>query len=152
MKRASNRSAKQRAPSKPIPERIEVAGAKPAAFKLVEKAADSYDLFRSGRRIGTARVEEDGSLSARFKAPDCEWSAHAKSPTDLLQLVGRYLLTIDARSAAASTAEGSSTKLKGKRTAEEKLSIAFLEKAQAHRVATLDSELTAMRKAMRKAN
>jgi hypothetical protein len=139
-------------PSNPIAERIEVAGARPATFKLVEKAAQSYDLFRSGKKIGTARVEEDGTLSARFKAPDGEWSATAKSTSDLLHLVARYLLTIDARTAAAMPLNESHPELqaKGKKTADEKLSVAFLRQAQTHRIATLDQNLATMRKAMKK--
>ncbi len=139
-------------PSKPFTTRIEVAGVRPATFKLVEKAEGSCDLFRSSKRIGTARVEEDGTLSARFKSSDGEWSATAKSASDLLQLVGRYLLTIDARTAAAMPLNESHPELqaKGKKTVDEKLSVAFLKQAQAHRIATLDQNLATMRKAMKK--
>ena len=139
-------------PSKPITALIEVAGVRPATFKLVEKAEDSYDLFRSGKRIGTARMEEDGTLSARFEAKDGEWFATAKSASDLLQFVGRYLLTIDARTAAAVPLNESHPELqaKGKKTADEKLSVAFLKQAQTHRIATLDQSLATMRKAMKK--
>ncbi len=133
-------------PSKPIAERIEIASARPATFKLVEKAAQSYDLFRSGKKIGTARVEDDGSFSARFEASDGVWSATAKSAPDLLQRVGRYLLTLDARAAAAEPLKVLDAK--GRKTADEKLSIAFLQREQAHRTTALGRELAAMRKDM----
>ncbi len=38
---------------------------------------------------------------------------------------------------------------KGRKTADEKLSIAFLQQAQTRRVATLDQQLAAMRKEMK---
>jgi hypothetical protein len=139
-------------PSKPISERIEVAGARPATLKLVEKAAQSYDLFRSGKKLGTARVEDDGTFSARFEASDGAWSATAKTDRELLRRIGRYLLTIDARVAAAKPLKESRPELqaKGRRTADEKLSIAFLEQAHARRIAMLDQELAAMRKEMKR--
>jgi hypothetical protein len=149
-KRASKRSAKNRSRSETISERVEVAGARPATFKLVEKAEGSYDLFRSRKKIGTARVEEDDGVSARFAAPDGSWSASAKSAPELLSLVGRYLLTIDARAAAmASIEESPLAKANGRKTAEERLSIAFPQKAHSHRVATLDQLLAAMREGMK---
>ncbi len=110
-------------PSKPITEWIEVAGVRPATFKLVEKATASYDLFRSSKMIGTARVEDDGSFSARFDAPDGTWSATAEPLKEL--------------------------EAKGRKTADEKLSIAFLQHAQTSRIATLDQQLAAMRKGVK---
>ncbi len=64
----------------------------------------------------------------------------------------RYLLTIDARTAAAVPLNESHPELqaKGKKTADEKLSVAFLKQAQTHRIATLDQSLATMRKAMKK--
>ena len=44
---------------------IEVPGARPATFKLVEWASDSFHLFRSSRKIGAA-VKERG-WSAKFR-------------------------------------------------------------------------------------
>jgi hypothetical protein len=55
-----------------IAERVEVAGAKAAAFKLVAKAEGSH-----------------------FTAPDGEWSLTAETTSELLRLVGRYLLTVE---------------------------------------------------------
>ena len=145
-KPASNRSAKRRSRSEPISERVEVAGIRPATFKLVEKAEGSYDLFRSGRKIGTARAEESGDVSGRFTAPDGEWSVTVQTARELLQFVGRYLLTIDVRLAVATKERQTS---KAKQTAEERLSVAFLKKAKANRIAALDQELAAMRKGMK---
>jgi hypothetical protein len=143
-KPASKKSAKGRSKSEPLAERVEVAGARGAAFKLVAKAEDSFDLFRSGRKIGTARAEEPGGFSARFAAPDGEWSAGAPTPKALLQLVGRYLLTLDARAAATDAPAP-----KGGRTADEKLSVAFLKKAGALRLSAIDTELASLRRGMK---
>ena len=145
-KSASSRSAKRRLKSDPIVERVDVLGVRPATFKLVEKAEGSYDLFRSGRKIGTARAEESGDVSGRFTAPDGEWSVTVQTARELLQVVGRYLLTIDVRSAVAAKERQTS---KGKPTAEERLSMAFLKKAQANRIAALDQDLAAMRNGMK---
>jgi hypothetical protein len=145
-KRASKRSARSRFRSEAISERVEVAGARPATFKLVEKAEDSYDLFRSGKRIGTARAEESGGFSARFAASDGEWEATASTSPELLRLVGQYLLTIEARAAAASA---EATPQKAGKTAEERLSISFLKKAKSHRLEALDEKLGAMRKVIK---
>jgi hypothetical protein len=80
---------------------VDVPGARPAAFKLVERAEDSFYLYRSSRKIGTARVEESGDWTARIETDDLRRTATAKSGPELLQLVGAYLLTLDARAAAA---------------------------------------------------
>jgi putative SOS response-associated peptidase YedK len=61
-KAASKKSAKSRSRSETLSERIGVPGVRPATFKLVEKAVQSYDLFRSGKKIGTARAEEAGGF------------------------------------------------------------------------------------------
>jgi hypothetical protein len=142
-KRASNKLAKSRSRSEAISEQVEVAGSRPATFKLVKKAEDSYDLFRSGKRIGTARAEESGGFSARFAASDGEWEATAPTPLKLLRLVGGYLLTMEAREASASA---EAAPQKAGKTAEEKLSISFLKKAKSRRLEALDERLAAMRK------
>jgi hypothetical protein len=142
-KPASKKSAKSRSGSETLSERIEVAGVRPATFKLVEKAEQSYDLFRSGKKIGTARAEESGEISARFAAREGELQTTAPTLSELIRLTGRYLLTVDAREAAAA-AEAAPQQV-GK-SAEERLSISFLKKTKSHRLATLDAELTAMRK------
>ena len=147
MKCASKRSANRHSKSEVVSERVEVAGARPATFKLMEKAEGSFDLFRSGQKIGTARVEGDSNFSARFKAQDEEWSATAKSAADLMQVVGRYLLTLDARASAAAPLK--ELEARGRKTADEKLSIAFLQQAQARRIAKLDQQVAAMRKRMK---
>jgi hypothetical protein len=120
-----------------------VPGARPAAFKLVAKAEGSFDLYRSGRRIGTARAEEPHGFSARFAAPDGEWALTAKSPAELLHQVGRYLLTLDARAAAKDAPAP-----KAGRTADEKLSAAFVTKAGVLRLRALEAALKAMRRQM----
>ena len=145
-KRALKRSANRRSKSRVVSERVEVAGARPTTFKLMEKAEDSFDLFRSGKKIGTARAEENGEVSGRFTAADGEWSVTGQTARELLQLIGRYLLTIDARSAAGAD-EGQSSKAKP--TVEEKLSVEFLKRAQTNRLSALDQDLAAMRRDMK---
>jgi len=144
------RKSPRRAP--PIALRVDVPGARAATLKLVEIGPDSYTLFRSARRIGTARVEEDASWSARFAAPDGEWTAPADSAEALLTVVGRYLLTGEARDAAARPLEETTPELKakGRKTPEQLLSLKLLRQAQARRLATLDAALAGMRRALRK--
>ncbi len=144
MRPASRRSAKGRSKSDPISERVEVAGARAATFRLVERGEGSFDLFRSGKKIGTARVEKSGDYSAWFAGPDGKLEARALETSELLLLVGRYLLTLDAR--AAASAEETSHKV-GK-TAEEKLSLSFLKKAKLRHLAALDERLSAMRRSI----
>ena len=62
---------------KPISEKVEVPGIRPSTFKLVDRGPDSYFLYRSSRKLGTARVEEDGSWSARFDDAQGEQQAEA---------------------------------------------------------------------------
>jgi hypothetical protein len=133
--------------AKPITERVEVPGVPPATMKLIERALESYFLYRSSRKIGTARVEEKGQWSARFEDGDGEWTASAGSRPDLLQLVGKFLLTKDARAKALRPVAEANPDLavKGKKSAEERLSIAFAERAQKSRVADLDKALTELR-------
>jgi hypothetical protein len=70
-------------------------------------------------------------------------SAIAPTPKELLQLVGRYLLTLDAPAAA----DAEAAPRKGQ-TAEEKLSISFLQKAKRRRRQALDKELAAIRESI----
>jgi len=153
MKRASHRSASRRSKSEPLSERVEVPGARPAAFKLVERAADSFYLYRSSRKIGTARVEENGEWTARIEMDDLKCRGTAKSGRELLQLVGVYLLTREAREAAARPVEESdpALKIKGRKTPEERLSLEFAERAQASRLAALDQRLKELGRSFRKA-
>jgi hypothetical protein len=131
-------------PTKPIAERVEVPGVPPATLKLVERALESYFLYRSSRKIGTARVEPKGKWTARFEDKDGEWTASAASGPELLRLVGAFLLTKDARAKAARPVEEANPDLavKGKKSAEERLSIAFAERAQKARIAELDKAIT----------
>jgi hypothetical protein len=153
MKRASSRSASRRSKSEPLSERVEVPGARPATFKLVERAEDSFYLYRSSRKIGTARVEENGDWTARIEAGDLKRTAAAKSGRELLLLVGAYLLTREAREAAARPVEESdpALRVKGRKTPEERLSLEFAERAQASRIAALDQRLQELGRSFRKA-
>ena len=112
-------------------------------MKLVGRALESYFVYRSSRKIGTARVEPSGGWSARFEDKDGEWTATADSGPELLRLVGRFLLTKDARAKAARPVEEANPDLavKGKKSAEERLSIAFAERAQKARLGELDNAL-----------
>jgi hypothetical protein len=115
-------------------------------MKLVERALESYFLYRSSRKIGTARVEEKGEWSARFE-DDGEWTASAASAPELLRLVGRFLLTRDARDKASQPVHEANPDLaiKGKKSAEERLSIAFAERAQKARIVELDKLIAELR-------
>jgi hypothetical protein len=139
--------------AKPITERIEVAGVSPVTMKLVERALESYFLYRSSRKIGTARVEEKGKWSARFEDEDGEWAASAPSEVELLCLVGKFLLTKSARAKAARPVEETNPDLavKGKKSAEERLSIAFAERAQKARIGDLDRAIAEFRTKVRPA-
>jgi hypothetical protein len=133
--------------AKPITERVKVPGVPPATMKLIERALESYFLYRSSRKIGTARVEEKDNWTARFEDDDGEWSASAASGPELLRLVGKFLLTKDARAKASRPVGEANPDLaiKGKKSAEERLSIAFAERAQKARIADLDKALTELR-------
>src|SRR5690349_12619567 len=116
-------------------------------MKLVERALESYFLYRSSRKIGTARVEEKGKWSVRFEDEDGEWAASAPSGAELLRLVGKFLLTKSARVKAARPVEETNPDLavKGKKSAEERLSIAFAERAQKARIGDLDQAIAEFR-------
>lgn len=127
----------------PIAETVELPGVRPAAFKLVERALESYFLYRSSRKIGTARVEANGKWTARFEDSDGEWTAGAESAAELLRSVGTFLLAKDARKLAERPVEVANPELstKGRRTPEERLSLAFAERLRKGRIANLDEML-----------
>ena len=137
---------------KPISERVEVPGVRPATFKLVEKGPELYDLYRSARKIGTARVEPNGEWTARFEAAG-RWTAAAKSGPELLRLIGTYLLAGEAREQTARPLEETHPELgaKGKRTADEKLSIEFIRRGQMRRASQLDELLGELGKQIKRA-
>jgi hypothetical protein len=139
--------------SKTIAARIEVPGAKPASFKLVERATESFDLFRSSRKIGTARVEERGKWTADFEASPKRWKATAGSAEALLRLIGTFLLAGEARAAAARPVEeiDPGLRIKGRMNAEQKLSREFASRAQRRRLAELDVLIAECRKNIRPA-
>jgi hypothetical protein len=115
---------------------IEVPGARPTTFKLVEWAPDSFHLFRSSRKIG-AVVKERG-WSAKFRQAKKEWTAKADSAEALLKLVGTFILASEARDLAARPVEEAP---KGKRPKgkDEKISLEFLKRAQELRLAGIDA-------------
>jgi hypothetical protein len=135
----------------PLSARIEVPGVRPANFKLVERAEESFYLYRSSRKNGTARVEENGEWTARVEGGDARFVATATSGPELLKLVGTYLLASEARTAASKPVEESHPELriKGKKTAEERLSIEFTRCSQASRIAELDELLAALRRSIK---
>jgi len=141
------RAIKKTVPADPISERIEIPGVRPAAFKLVERAKESYFLYRSSRKLGTARVEESGEWTARVGEGKTGFVATAKTGPDLLKLVGTYLLAQEAREAAQRPVEENNPELriKGKKSPEERLSIEFAKRAQAARVGELDALLAQLR-------
>lgn len=88
-----------------ISEQVEVPGRRPATFRLRWKAEDSYDLYRGSRKLGTARVEENGDWTARFEDGAKPWQASGTDASDLLRLVGRFLLAHEALAVAPAKAE-----------------------------------------------
>jgi hypothetical protein len=141
---AGKRKAKS---AETIVKKVEVPGARAALFKLVERALESYFLFRSSRKIGTARVEPNGYWTARFDDVDGSWIASSKSSMDLLRLIGEFQLAKDARRSASRRVEEANPALdiKGKKTVEERLSIAFAERARTGRIEELDRLLNELR-------
>jgi len=137
----------------PIVEKVEVPGARPALFKLVERAMESYSLFRSSRKIGTARIEPNGEWTARFGGADGSWTASANSSVDLLRLIGKFQLAKDAHKAASRRVEEANPELdiKGKKSAEERLSIAFAERARKGRIEELDRLIGELRRQIKPA-
>jgi hypothetical protein len=126
-----------------LSEKVEVPGVRPATFKLVGRGPDSYFLYRSSKKLGTARVEPDGEWTARFAGPDGFFEAAAPSGPALLRLVGTYLLAGEARAAASRPIEETHPELrvKGKKSAEEKLSIEIVRRSEERRVEKLDALL-----------
>jgi len=128
-------------PAASFSERIEVPGRRPALFKLIEWAPDSFHLFRSSRKIGTA-AEEGGAWNARFRFDDQDWKGKADSAAALIRLVGTFILASEARDAAAAPAQ----KSKGRLSAEERISLKFLERAQKVRADRFDDLIAECRK------
>lgn len=146
------RKAKPKPPAD-VSERVEMPGVRPATFKLVGRAEDSFLLYRSSRKLGTARVEKDGSWSAQVGEGKSGFVARAFSGRELLNLVGAYLLAGEAREAAARPVEEANPdlRIKGKKSPEERLSIEFARRAQAARIADLDELLAQLGKSIRPA-
>jgi hypothetical protein len=149
----AQRTTKKTAPRPPISERIDLPGARPATFKLLERAKESYFLYRSSKKLGTARVEENGEWTARVGEGKSAVLATAKSGPELLKLVGTWLLAGEAREAAARPVEESNPELriKGRKSPEERLSIEFARRAQATRLAELDALLADQKKSLKSA-
>jgi hypothetical protein len=126
-----------------LSEKVEVPGIRPATFKLVERGPDSYFLYRSSKKLGTARVEPDGEWTARFAGPEGSLEAAALSGAALLRLVGTFLLAGEARAAASRPIEETHPELrvKGKKSAEEKLSIEIVRRSEERRIEKLDALL-----------
>jgi hypothetical protein len=142
------RPTKPAKPAAPITEKVELPGVRPATFKLVERAKESYFLYRSSSKLGTARVEENGEWTARIGEGKTALFATAKSGPELLKLVGTYLLAGEARAAALRPVEETNPELriKGKKSPEERLSIEFAKRAQAARLAELDRLLGTLKR------
>ena len=133
-----------------ISERVELPGTRPTTFKLIERAAESFYLYRSSRKLGTARVEENGEWTARIGEGKAGLIATAKSGPELLKLVGTWLHAGEAREAAAQPVEETNPELriKGKKSPEERLSIEFAKRAQAARIADLDALMAQLKKSI----
>jgi len=127
--------------------RVEVPSVRPATFKLKETAEDSFDFYHSSRKIGTARLEGRGSWSARFEGAGREWKAKEKSPDELLELVGRFLLAQKARESETAPVQRSAPDTKIKSTpAERKLSQRWAELSLESHLEKLDQIIAECRK------
>jgi hypothetical protein len=126
-----------------ISHRVEVPGVRPAAFRLRWKAEDSYDLYRSSRTIGTARVEENGEWTARFDHGKKSWRATGGSADDLLQLVGTFVLAREAKESRPTESDLPMAKVSA---AERRLSSKWQELQERRRVASLDALIKEARK------
>jgi hypothetical protein len=147
------RPTKQAKPAATLSERVELPGVRPATFKLTERAKESFYLYRSSRKLGTARVEENGAWTARIGEGKAGLVATAETGPELLKLVGAYLLAGEAREAAARPVEEANPefRIKGKKSPEERLSIEFARRAQAARIADLDDLLAELKANIKRA-
>jgi hypothetical protein len=130
----------------PIAERVEVAGVRPATFKLVDRGDGLFDLYRASRKIGNARSGA-GKWSGQFWTSGEMWRVAAGSPEELLALVGEFQLLTEAREAAARPVEEQhpELRLKARPTADEKLGIAWAKRLQKTRLDDLDGRIAACR-------
>jgi hypothetical protein len=132
--------------AKPIARRVEVAGTRPATFKLVDKGDGLFDLHRASRKIGNAR-SGGGRWTGQFWTSGEMWRVDTDSPDELLALVGEFQLLTEAREAAARPVEEQSPelRLKARPTADEKLSVAWAKRLQKTRLDEIDALIAACR-------
>jgi hypothetical protein len=144
-------AAPKNAGTKIVTERVEVPGVRPANFKLKEWAPDSFQFFRSSRKIGTAAAEGAG-WSAKFNFGGKDWKASADSAQSLLRLVGTFILANEGREAAAQPVKPEPAR-KGKRqqSEDEAISLEFLKRAQDLRLAAIDAQIAECRKLVKPA-
>jgi hypothetical protein len=133
--------------AKPIARRVEVAGVRPATFKLVDRGEGLFDLYRSSRKIGNAR-SGGGRWTGQFWTSGENWRIAADSSEELLALVGEFELLTEAREAAARPVEEQNPelRLKARPTADEKLSVAWAKRLQKTRLDELDALIAVCRK------
>jgi hypothetical protein len=147
---ASNDKAHGGREQRDIADQIAIPGARPTKFKLKWRAPGSYFVYRSGRRLGTAR-EEDGIWTACFDAEGHGYEAHAPSPHELLHQLATFLLLIESHEAVASIGQvRAEAGAKRKLGPEERLSLKFEERARAVRLADIDAKLKALSMSVRK--
>ena len=133
-----------------IAERVEVPGVRPATFRLRWKAEGSFDLYRSSRKLGRARVEEDGDWTARFEATGKRWLATAASGEDLLGLVDIFLLAQEAKEVSPPPKDNPPDN-RSVTAAERKLSAKWQDLQEKRRIARLDELIREARKRIRPA-
>lgn len=143
----TNKAREARSQPQALSKRVELAGVRPITLKLVERGPESFFLYRSSRKLGTARVEPDGAWTARFEDADGLWEASAGSSDELLRLIGRFLLAKQARASATRSVGEANPELviKGKKTPEQALSIKFAERARVTRIKELDATIAELR-------
>jgi hypothetical protein len=98
-------------------------------------------------------VEERGTWTARFDFEDKHWHAAADTADRLLDRIGTFELATELRRRAAEPVEKKAElKVKGRPTAEQRLSLQWARRAQKLRLTELDSLLAECRKNIRPAN
>jgi hypothetical protein len=129
-------------------EKIEIPGARPATFKLVDTGAGLLDIYRSSGKIGNARAGKRDRWAGQFWLFGERWRVSASSADELLKTVGAFVLATEVRAAAARPVEEQNPELrtKGRLSADERLGLQWARRLQANRLAELDALLASCRR------
>jgi hypothetical protein len=129
-------------------EKIELPGARPVIFKLIDGSAGLFDLYRSSGKIGNARAGKRNAWAGQFWLSGERWRVTAGSAGELLKTVGTFVVATELRAAAARPVEEQNPELraKGRLTADERLGLEWARRLQANRLAELDALLASCRR------